>query len=29
MSAYERHDQDRHRQQQETRYLSLSQLHIA
>jgi hypothetical protein len=29
MGAYQRHDQDRHRQQQETSYLSLSQLHFA
>jgi hypothetical protein len=29
MSAYQRHDQDSHRQQQQTRYLSLSKLHIA
>jgi hypothetical protein len=29
MSAYQRHDQDRQRQQQETSDLSLSQLHFA
>jgi hypothetical protein len=29
MSAYQRHDQDGHRQQQQARYLSLSQLHIS